>query len=484
MSDSQSKRTLTEISHLFLSSVRDRQTGGAPRPTRRPPPVSDVSIDLTPEEFAEVFAPHDTDALPPVAPVTAVIGSHLGADQHQRVRQLAQTLAAGGRRIGLIELDTTRARLCCFEQSAPSPSTEADAETAAPQPLQSQALIDAIEELNVDVDQWLVHLVSLRHPQARPILQQVRHWTLLCGSDHDSVVAAYRAFKGLADLPRAQMQLAVFDARDDHDASRIFNKLTGVCRQFLGWSPADCVRVAPADGVTEHTILDGQDGSAFASGMHWQVAAGFLSRAAAAASTDPDGQLLRDGHGPGPASEAAPRQETFVEARITAAAEVLPAMQLVGGDEGEADTHADEPEVLDLPAGADTPHGVLSAVLAHRVRGLVECSIRPPAYAESRLAVDRQRRLILFAVAHRGLSELGQIGRAWQWLIENRNLVAMALPQLNIDAAAQPQLRLLVEYCDLQAELLQPMLSREAVTVESYRKLRWGDRMGVLLEAA
>src|SRR5690606_31979315 len=105
MSDTQSKRTLTEISHLFLSSVRDRQTGGAPRPTRRPPQAMDVSIDLTPEEFAEVFSPQDTEGRAPITPVTAVLAAHLGADQHQRVRQLAQTLAVSGRRIGLIELD-------------------------------------------------------------------------------------------------------------------------------------------------------------------------------------------------------------------------------------------------------------------------------------------------------------------------------------------------------------------------------------------
>src|SRR5436305_1521998 len=60
-------RPLSEIGHLFLSSVRDKQTGGAPRPQRKPPgtfaqnpaddasknrPRTDVSIDLTPEEFA------------------------------------------------------------------------------------------------------------------------------------------------------------------------------------------------------------------------------------------------------------------------------------------------------------------------------------------------------------------------------------------------------------------------------------------------
>src|SRR5687767_12475326 len=33
-------RSLSDISHLFLSSVRERQTGSAPRPQRTPPPKS------------------------------------------------------------------------------------------------------------------------------------------------------------------------------------------------------------------------------------------------------------------------------------------------------------------------------------------------------------------------------------------------------------------------------------------------------------
>src|SRR5881394_91133 len=64
MSDQPKKPTdnksLSEISHLFLSSVRDRQTSGAPRPIRRPPGAGkmrdDMTIDLTPEEFAHVFS--------------------------------------------------------------------------------------------------------------------------------------------------------------------------------------------------------------------------------------------------------------------------------------------------------------------------------------------------------------------------------------------------------------------------------------------
>src|SRR3954469_13847521 len=35
--DHDPKKTLSEISHLFLSSIREKQTNGAPRPTRTPP---------------------------------------------------------------------------------------------------------------------------------------------------------------------------------------------------------------------------------------------------------------------------------------------------------------------------------------------------------------------------------------------------------------------------------------------------------------
>ena len=63
MSDEQpNKKSLSEISHLFLSSIRDRQLpDGSPRPQRTPP--SDATIDLTPEEFARVYggAPNGSD---------------------------------------------------------------------------------------------------------------------------------------------------------------------------------------------------------------------------------------------------------------------------------------------------------------------------------------------------------------------------------------------------------------------------------------
>ena len=47
-----------------------------------------------------------------------------------------------------------------------------------------------------------------------------------------------------------------------------------------------------------------------------------------------------------------------------------------------------------------------------------------------------------------------------------------------------PHLRLLVDQADLTADVLRPLLQSQQVTVEAYRRLRWGGRTGLLLEAA
>jgi hypothetical protein len=100
------------------------------------------------------------------------------------------------------------------------------------------------------------------------------------------------------------------------------------------------------------------------------------------------------------------------------------------------------------------------------------------------VAVSRDRRLVILAVARQGLSELRSIAQAYRWTIENRPLLSMALPQFSIDTHSMPALRLLVDRVDLSADLLQPMLESGNVTVQSYRKLKWGGRTGLLLEAA
>jgi hypothetical protein len=103
---------------------------------------------------------------------------------------------------------------------------------------------------------------------------------------------------------------------------------------------------------------------------------------------------------------------------------------------------------------------------------------------QASLAVSRDRHLVLVAVARQGLPDLRQIGRAYQWLNENRALIGMAVPQMSIDTHQPARLHLLVDHADMTADVLQPMLQSAAVTVHAYRKLRWGGKTGLLLEAA
>jgi hypothetical protein len=142
-------------------------------------------------------------------------------------------------------------------------------------------------------------------------------------------------------------------------------------------------------------------------------------------------------------------------------------------------------EVVDLTSADAGAEEIVSAVLKQDGGGaMLECPVRPPMCAESRLAVTRDRGVVLLAVAKRGLSELNSIGQAYRWLIENRTLIGMALPQLAIDAGQTPRLRLLVDECDAGAEVLRPMLTGNDVTVQSYRRVKWGSKAGLLLAAA
>src|SRR5688572_22878942 len=268
-----SDKTLSEISHLFLSSVRDRQTQGAARPVRRPPgqagpdPVQPRAeapdIDLTPEEFEHVIGgPELAPAEPTHVPVAALLAGHLGARQVERAREYAASQAAGGARVGLIEVDAAEFRLWLFE-----PSNRLDAaaatEAEAAESLDARRMSEALTELAHDVDQWLVLLPSPRATEARSLLRELERWVLITPGDHDGIVAGYRTLKGLseshqrndADAPMPRLSLAVLDARDGAEASRVFAKLASVCRQFLHWPIESEPLVTRATGVAEHLVL-------------------------------------------------------------------------------------------------------------------------------------------------------------------------------------------------------------------------------------
>jgi hypothetical protein len=149
-----------------------------------------------------------------------------------------------------------------------------------------------------------------------------------------------------------------------------------------------------------------------------------------------------------------------------------------------SDAEVEALEVLDLPSADAPASAILGAVLSRRDGGLVEFPLRPPMCPEARLAVSRDRGVVLLAVTRTGLADLRSIGRAYQWLTENRALIAMAVPQFALDPARQPRLHLLVDHVDATADVLRPMLETDHVTVQAYRRLRWGGKTGLLLEAA
>src|SRR6476659_4217343 len=109
------KKSLSEISHLFLSSVRERQTGGAAKPVLTPPATPrETSVDLTPEEFAGVLGESHEGTRSNPAPVSAVIAPHFSGGSFDRVREYASHLCGDGLRIGLIECDSSIFRLMIF----------------------------------------------------------------------------------------------------------------------------------------------------------------------------------------------------------------------------------------------------------------------------------------------------------------------------------------------------------------------------------
>jgi hypothetical protein len=398
-------------------------------------------------------APAASEGSAPAAAITAVLATHFAADQSARVRQYAKHLAAEEQRIGMIEADASEFRVSIFDGTAGA--IAADALQASPH-FDSRAMSQVLAELDCDVEHWLIVLPATLH-ESRAILRKINRWVLLCDANHDGVVSAYRMLKGLADVHRPALSLAVLDAADDSQAAAVVEKLGGVCRQFLNWQIDPEPRVHSAENVVENTALHcsaTHDKAQLATAPQWQVLFDFL---------------------------ATPRAEHAGTERSAVAdnhpEEILSEPVMHHAQSTDLD------EVIDIPAGAPEAD-ILAAIIRHGGNELIECPVAPPMCAAAKLAVSRTRRLTMLAIARDGLIDLRAIGEAYRWLTQNRSLVCMALPQLSIDAHPLPELFLFVNQSDATAEALQPLMHSPHISVRAYRKLRWGEKTGVLLEAA
>lgn len=462
-----SPSTLSEISHLFLSSLRD--TNAAPK--RTPPPSSRAaaSIDLTPEELDKVS---QVDAPALAAPVTAVLASHLD-DARIGVGAYAQHLAAHNQRVGIIEIGRHKLRLSCLANGTNQPAEE---ETAAY--FEPRHLAEAMEELNADIDRWLLVIKNPKSPQAQNVLRLVRHWLLITTCDSEGIVAGYRSIKALSPIARPRLGVALLDPAAEQ-IDRVYQKISGVCEQFLHWpierGPALRSTVPP---VIHTIMLWNLPSESAEQAPHWQTIEGFLSRAA------------------GPDTEISPEERQEIAApppKIVAKEQPVPNVDQHAKTEtseraplsiaaiGHSAKHDEGTPVLSLNNMA--PESVMDAVLRHH-QDLIACPVPIPMCESGRLTVGRDHKLLLLAVAGKGLADLRAISYAYRWVCENRQLVAMAVPQLAIDAQAQPKLRLLIDHADRDAQTLAPILQNPLVEIHPFRKLNWSGKLGLLLEAA
>jgi len=475
MDHSQPNRRLSEISHLFLSDVRDKTPGGE-RPKRTPPGGfrNDVSIDLTPEEFAKAFGGEAGEGAKPEAkfkPVRAVIAHHLGEIMADRVRDLASML---GTRTGVIYADAANVRICCIDRSMhQSPRVEEN--EPAVEGMDARKLEEIIVELDQDVTNWVIVLPDPRQNEAGALLRQVKHWTLLSGVDHDAVVAGYRTLKGLCESARPALSVAVFGATDEDELHKTYRKLASVCEQFLhvqvglfgGTEPSD----APHGCVLAATDQSDNEPA------HWRVLGKLVTESETPAEIAPPAEPPVEATANEPKAFMTPVMAEIPAAKVAApistpaAAPVAPLKLAQASD-----------TVIDL--GNDTTAAGILAALVRDGSEWTESPVKAPACPEATVAVGRDGRLVLLAVAKQGLSELRSINKAFSWLNENRQLISMALPQLAVNASAQPQLHLLVDHVDASDEALSPMLMTGNVQATLYRTLRWGDRTGLLLDAA
>jgi hypothetical protein len=217
------RRPLSEISHLFLSSVREQAQASRPtRPQRIPPGAPRLPSNPAPIE-ADFIAPtqsHNdgatTSSYSPITPtpvgsdpdptpkgplwedqlaqslrsastvapvalddvkrrrVTAIVTAHLSGSLIDRVHQYARELCEGDTRVGVIFVDGSEFRLTLVEAIDPESSSAQVNEV-----LDDRKMTESLMELNADVSRWLLVMSDARSGEARSLMSMVDDWLLM-----------------------------------------------------------------------------------------------------------------------------------------------------------------------------------------------------------------------------------------------------------------------------------------------------------------
>ncbi len=502
-------RPLSEISHLFLTSLREQAGENRAKPVRIPPgqarsaaphAASNEPVDLSPEEFASVRG-YSTSPLADESinagdvqdaqrkRITAIIGAQSNGQLHESVLAYAASLTANGLRIGLLTLDASEFKLQLVDCEESQTGEEAEVSDV----FDPRRMSDSILELNHDVDRWLLVLSDQRRVESRQMMRRVDDWTLLATCDHDGIVSGYRTLKGLAEGEKLPLTIAMVDAPSEAQAQKSFAKLSSVCRQFLDWDVLHDPLVPDVEHAQVHTILwchAHRDKGQLANAPQWRVVQEFLelspnadadaahygneSVGAAVANQPMSIPTIAQPMTELPKVAESPKSNESIEE--PAMHHPIPIKPLVDSMPAFSDELG---EVIDLPEGAS----ILAAVLKSGTQ-LLATPITAPMCAGATVTVGRDRGLVLVAQAGSGLSGMESIAAAVAWLDASKQLIAMAMPQLSIDASVPTKVQLLIDHNDRAAEGIRPLLGNSRITIRSYRKLRWAGRTGLLLDAA
>lgn len=486
------RRPLSEISHLFLSNLREN--GEMPRPQRIPPGQRQPPAPKSnaPDPSRADFRPLESKQSESVEfggtrrRVTGIIGSHLNGKLLTRVSQYAAAQAAEGAPVGLIIVDASEFRLEIVE--AGQGTIRVDPTDV----LDARQMRESLLELNHDVDRWLLVTPDPRRENSRALMSMCDDWLMLCTCDHDGVVSGYRSLKGMAEGGKNPVRIALLDPPGVGAAERVFGKLAAVCRQFLDWNVAADTPVTGELNAQQSIVLWCRaihDKAQLASAPQWKVVEEFLG-------LEPDESAQLAHFGPETQSDDVPPQVVEQlridpiaqpQAKVEQEVEPTPAVAQPSPQAvptSQSFTFTQPPaekidEVIDLPPGVS----VLSAVLGAGGDLLptpIPLSMCPGAV----VAVSRSRQLVLVAQLGGGLAGLGTVGSAVKWLEDSAKVIAMAMPQLSIDMTKPIRVQLLVDFNDRSATGLMPLLGHDRIAVRCYRRLRWGDRTGLLLDAA
>ena len=542
--DPRPSRPLSEISHLFLSTLREQTGGeGRARPVRIPPGQ---------RAAAPVSSPMDEQGETRDEPnqrkrITGIVSAHLDGQLGDAALAYAASLASRGERVGIMTVDAAEFRLQLIECDSDVPASDPEVSDL----FEARPMSEALRELNHDVDRWLLVIGDRRRLETRSLLNRVDDWTMLTTCDHDGIVAGYRTLKGLAEGAKSPLAIALLDAPGHEQACRAFDKLSGVCRQFLDWDVTHEPLETDVENAQAHTVLwchTGRDKAQLAAGPQWQVVQEFVE-------LEPDAAANAAHYGNTTISEIADaddelddamaqmasefRQPTFgppIDESVTHTFEIPPLARPIAAPSQDtmnsetkpmsmptfatnesmkisatpassapmntpqryltptadkwsppaevapaaAAQHDDAGEVIDLPDGVS----VLSAILRCGGTELLATPVTAPMCPGSTVAVDRDRGLVLVAQAGNGLAGMDAIAAAVQWLDDSKQLISMAMPQLAIDASRPTLVQVIIDQADRTAEGLRPLLGNSRITIRSYRKLRWAGRTGLLLDAA